>query len=238
MAEILEAGRIVKTYLEDGVPVPVLKGLDLTLNKGEFAVLLGPSGSGKSTLLHILGLMDSLTSGRLTLSGRSAEGMSEEDRARLRNRQIGFVFQFDSLLKEFTALENILLPVRISAAKDASALAQATARAMELMSHLGLRSLAQRMPHQMSGGERQRITLCRALINKPALILADEPTGNLDKTNGELVFKDLRKLAEREEAAVVMATHNEAAADYADRVLRLSDGVLSEEIRKKHESLH
>ena len=226
---VLELRGLTKTYGSGPSAVSVLKGIDLAVKKGQFLMILGPSGSGKSTLLNILGLMDRPSSGDVLFSGRPAAGLDETARAGLRNAQLGFVFQFDSLLPEFTILENVMMPARIAMAQGRpGGPAGAETKARDLLRHLGLKGLASRFPSQISGGERQRVALCRALINEPAILLADEPTGNLDKPNGELVFKDLKTLAEARGAAVVMVTHNEAAGRYADSILRMNDGVMRE----------
>jgi ABC-type lipoprotein export system ATPase subunit len=218
---VLSAEGLHKTYGAGAAEVQVLRGLDFAVEAGEFLVILGPSGCGKSTLLNILGLMDAPSQGDVRFSGKATAAMTEEGRAALRNQRLGFVFQFDSLLPEFTVLENILMPAWI---RDEAA--GAAARARELLARLGLSRLADRFPSQVSGGERQRAALCRALINRPTVLLADEPTGNLDKHNGELVFKDLKELAQAQQVAVVMVTHNEAAAGYATRVLHMLDGAI------------
>jgi lipoprotein-releasing system ATP-binding protein len=224
---VLELRALTKTYGIGPGAVPVLKGIDLWVEKGQFLMILGPSGSGKSTLLNILGLMDQPSSGDVLFSGRSANRLDEAARAGLRNTQLGFVFQFDSLLPEFTILENVMMPARIALAQGRPGdPANAEKKARALLRHLGLEGLAARFPAQTSGGERQRVALCRALINEPSILLADEPTGNLDKPNGELVFKDLKTLAESRGTAVVMVTHNEAAGRYADSILQMSDGVM------------
>jgi ABC-type lipoprotein export system ATPase subunit len=226
--EALEASGLKKTYGQGTAAVHVLNGLDLSLSAGEFVVILGPSGSGKSTLLNMLGLMDRPDQGEIFFSGVPTSRLGEEAKARLRNERIGFVFQFDALLPEFTVLENITMPARIGLAQKRSAgtLEQAENRGMELLGGLGLKQIRDRFPYQVSGGERQRAALCRSLINKPTVLLADEPTGNLDKHNGELVFKDLKGLAESQGAAVLMVTHNESARDYAARVLHMQDGTI------------
>jgi lipoprotein-releasing system ATP-binding protein len=224
----LKAEGLHKTYGHGKSSVRVLKGLDLSLRAGELLVLLGPSGSGKSTLLNLLGLMDRPDSGDVLLAGRPTARLSEEERSKLRNESLGFVFQFDSLLPEFTVWENVTMPARIAAAQGRpdEAVAAAHARAARLLEDLGLKSLKERFPSQVSGGERQRAAICRALVNGPAVVLADEPTGNLDKHNGELVFKDLRRLAEAHGTAVVLVTHNESACASAHRVLHMADGAL------------
>jgi len=226
---VLKAERVSKVYGKGSSATHVFRGLDLTVETATFLVILGPSGSGKSTLLNLLGLMDRPDEGDILFSGQATKALSEDARSRLRNEKLGFMFQFDSLLPEFTALENIVMPARIAAAQGRSTVADPRARAKELLGHLGLSKLPERLPNEMSGGERQRVALCRALLNRPTVVLADEPTGNLDKENGEKVFADLKALAHGQDTAVVMVTHNEAACGYADRVLRMSDGALGPE---------
>lgn len=223
---VLEARKLAKTYGDGPAAIKVLHGLNLSVLAGEYLIILGPSGSGKSTLLNILGLMDEESSGELLFSGQAASKMSEDQKAALRNERLGFVFQFDSLLPEFTIIENVTMPARIKASQTGESLAAAEARGLELLQGFGLGHLKDRFPSQVSGGERQRVALCRALINRPSVLLADEPTGNLDKHNGELVFKDLKDLADRHKVAVVMVTHNESAALYSSRVLRMLDGAI------------
>lgn len=228
MAElVLKAERVSKRYGHGATAVPVLRGLDFSVETGQFLAILGPSGSGKSTLLNLLGLMDRPDEGDIIFSGRATKSLSEDARSRLRNERLGFMFQFDSLLPEFTALENIVMPARIAAAQGRSTVSDPAARAKELLGHLGLAKLPERLPNEMSGGERQRVALCRALLNRPTVLLCDEPTGNLDKENGEKIFADLKALAHDQATAVVMVTHNEAACSFADRVLRMQDGVLA-----------
>ncbi|MBI4371897.1 MAG: ABC transporter ATP-binding protein [Elusimicrobia bacterium] len=229
MAEpALSAKGLSKSYGAGAAAVPVLRGADLDVAAGEFVAVLGPSGSGKSTLLHLLGLMDRPDAGTLSLAGLSVEALDEDARARARGAKLGFVFQFDSLLPEFTVLENVLMPARIARAQGLSRepWAAAQARATSLLDSLGIAGLAGRLPSQTSGGERQRAALARALVNQPAVLLADEPTGNLDAENGRRVFSDLRRAARERGAAVVFVTHDEPAARAADRVLRMDAGVL------------
>ncbi|MBI5882645.1 MAG: ABC transporter ATP-binding protein [Elusimicrobia bacterium] len=229
MASVLEAKGLFKSYGEGPQAVEVLKGLDFSVLAGEYLVILGPSGCGKSTLLNILGLMDRPDAGELVIRGRAVSALNEDERSRLRGDSIGFVFQFDSLLPEFTVLENVTMPERIALSRAPGrpeGLEAAEARAGDLLAGLGLKGLAGRFPRELSGGERQRVAICRALLRKPAILLADEPTGNLDRNNGELVFRDLRSLAEREGAAVVVVTHNEGAGTQANRVLRMLDGAM------------
>jgi lipoprotein-releasing system ATP-binding protein len=219
---------VKKSYGSGPAAVPVLRGVDLSVDAGEFVAVLGPSGSGKSTLLNLLGLMDRPDEGVLKLGGDDAARLSDDDRARLRNERLGFVFQFDSLLPEFTILENVLMPARIARARGLTAapLKIAEDRALELLDSLGIKPLRDRFPAQTSGGERQRAAIARALANSPAVVLADEPTGNLDRGNGARVFADLKRVARERGTAVVLVTHDEAEARTADRVLRMDDGVL------------
>ena len=217
-----------KSYGTGPGAVPVLRGVDMTVNAGEFVAVLGPSGSGKSTLLNLLGLMDRPDEGELSLGGTRAADLSDDGRARLRNERLGFVFQFDSLLPEFTILENVTMPARIALARGITTepFAKAEARATLLLETLGIDALRNRFPAQTSGGERQRAAIARALANSPAVILADEPTGNLDRANGAKVFADMKRLARDSGVAVVLVTHDENEAKTADRVLRMDDGLL------------
>lgn len=235
MASVLEARGLIKHYDQGGTAVPVLRGVDFSVNAGEFVAILGPSGSGKSTLLNLLGLMDKPSGGDVILAGQSTTAAREDERAALRNRHIGFVFQFDALMSEFTVFENVLMPARIAmAAGRVVPAAEGRGwpgledRARRLLEKLGVGRLAGRSPSELSGGERQRAALARALVNGPGVLLADEPTGNLDRPNAELVFKSLRELADAFGVAVVMVTHNESSVGYATRAVRLSDGRLAE----------
>lgn len=220
---------VTKTYGHGPAAVSVLRGVDFEVASGEFIAILGPSGSGKSTLLNLLGLMDRPDTGELTVRGRRAADLVELERAKIRCANIGFVFQFDSLLPEFTILENALMPARLAAVNGLSdePLARSIVRATGLLESLGIGALRDRFPSQTSGGERQRAAIARALINRPSVILADEPTGNLDRANGDRVFADFRRVAREEGAAVVLVTHDEPAAKSADRILRMSDGRLA-----------
>ncbi|MEK7382379.1 MAG: ABC transporter ATP-binding protein, partial [Elusimicrobiota bacterium] len=217
-----------KTYGRGPASVQVLRGVDMRVEPGEFVAVLGPSGSGKSTLLNMLGLMDRPDEGELSLCGKRAADLGEDARAFFRNEKMGFIFQFDSLLPEFTILENVLMPARITRAQGLTTqpLAQAVVRAGRLLDSLGIGALGGRFPSQTSGGERQRAAIARALVNAPALVLADEPTGNLDRENGERVFADFKRLTREHGTAVILVTHDEPAAKAADRVLRMNDGVL------------
>ena len=221
---VVEARGLTKRYDHDCTAVDVLRGIDLSVRAGEFVAILGPSGSGKSTLLNLLGLMDRPTGGAILLSGRPTGDLSEDERAQRRNSHLGFVFQFDALMSEFTIMENVLMPARIAASPKLAA----ESRARTLLETLGVAPQAERMPRELSGGERQRAALARALMNAPSVLLADEPTGNLDRPNAELVFSKLKELAETFGVAVVMVTHNEQAVGYANRAIRLKDGRIAE----------
>ncbi|MFA6029605.1 MAG: ABC transporter ATP-binding protein [Elusimicrobiota bacterium] len=219
----IEARGLRKSYPQANFPLEVLRGVDLAVRPGEMVALLGPSGSGKSTLLNLLGLMDAPSAGEVLLRGRPTVGADAEARARLRLSGAGFVFQFDSLLPEFTVLENVTMPARI--AGDAAAAAEVRAR--RLLALLDILPLAERLPATLSGGERQRAAIARALLRGAAVLLADEPTGNLDRRNGETVFAKVRELADTLGVAVVLATHNrEDVSRYATRVVELRDGRL------------
>jgi lipoprotein-releasing system ATP-binding protein len=227
MAEpVIEARGVRRGFLQGSLTREVLRGVDLAVRPGEFAAVLGPSGSGKSTLLNLLGLMDSPDAGEVLVLGRGASGAGASERAALRNRAVGFVFQFDSLLPEFTVLENAMMPGRLAGARGRQALSELEDRARELLGTLGILPLASRFPATLSGGERQRAAIARALVNRPGVVLADEPTGNLDRANGEAVFSHLRRLADELGVGVVLATHNEYVSRFATRSLHLIDGRL------------
>jgi lipoprotein-releasing system ATP-binding protein len=216
----LSASGLVKRFLQGSQEVEILHGIDLELREGEIVAILGPSGAGKSTLLHMLGLMEQPTAGTLKIQGQEVQRLSAKDRARLRNEYIGFLFQFHHLLPELNVVENVMLPQRILGISER----QAAAQAAMLLDTLGLRSHLYKRPAALSGGEQQRVSLARAMVNEPALILADEPTGNLDHETGEVVLKLLWEEARRRNAAAVIVTHQEDIAQRADRAIRLRDG--------------
>ena len=216
MAELLEIKNLTKIYGQGKENLCVLENANLTVARGTFVVLLGPSGSGKSTLLNLIGMLDTATSGEILLEGKDITKIkSETKRSALRLKKIGFVFQFDGLLPEFTLLENAALPGLMNG-KDA------TRRAQKLLDQLGVGHMSHKMPADLSGGEKQRAAIARALCNKPDLLLADEPTGNLDAARKEQVFKDFAALA-KEGVTVLMVTHDVHAADFADAVYTLQD---------------
>lgn len=223
----VEARGLSKTYRLGDRETPVLSGVDLVLAPGELVGIVGPSGSGKSTLLHLLGALDRPDEGEVLLDGESLGRMGPDALAAVRNRKIGFVFQFHHLLPDFTALENVGLPARI-AGVGASGVEE---RARELVERVGLASRADHFPNQLSGGERQRIALCRALSLRPSLVLADEPTGNLDTASGEEVMALLEELQRQEGTTAVVVTHNPEIAARCGRILELIDGSLRESER-------
>lgn len=219
---ILQAQGLKKEYLDGTRKLTVLDGTDLTVRSGEFISIVGHSGSGKSTLLHLLGTLDRPTSGTITLNGEDYSQMSDRNLATLRSKEIGFVYQFHHLLPEFTALENILLPGLIARAPQAATVAKAEA----LLARVGLTDRKDHRPTKLSGGEQQRVALARALLNSPSLVLADEPTGNLDsKTAGE-VLEFLIKITTEEGKSLVMVTHDEEIAQRANHHFLLEDGRL------------
>jgi lipoprotein-releasing system ATP-binding protein len=207
----------------DGGRIDVLSGVDLSVRRGEMVAIVGASGAGKSTLLHCLGALDQPTGGWLRIAGSEIAGRSEDQLAELRNRAIGFVFQFHHLLRDFTALENVMIPLRISGAD----VRRARSRAEELLARVGLAGRMQHRPGELSGGEQQRCAVARSLATDPVLLLADEPSGNLDHHNAEKLHELLCGLARDFELAVLVATHNRSLAMRADRVLLLADGRLT-----------
>jgi lipoprotein-releasing system ATP-binding protein len=220
---ILEATGLRKIYRGgDGNPIDVLAGADLGVARGEFVAIVGASGAGKSTLLHLLGALDRPTSGTVRLDGQSYEDMSAVELAAVRNRKLGFVFQFHHLLREFTALENVMLPLLISGASEAAA----RSRAEELLARVGLAGRMTHRPTALSGGEQQRTAVARALATDPVVVLADEPSGNLDYGHSELLHELFASLAREFETALVVVTHNRLLAGRADRVLSLESGRL------------
>ena len=220
MATVAAHG-LVKTYGEGRAARRVLDGVDLVVEAGEMVAILGRSGSGKSTLLHLLGGLDRPEEGTITVAGESLTGANERELSALRRRRIGFVFQFFHLLPELSGEANVLLAGMVRGAHPGTA-----ARGRELIDRLGLSPVAGSLPAQLSGGEQQRFAIARALVNDPALVLADEPTGNLDAASGAEVLRLLREQAD-EGRAVLLVTHDDAATAAADRVLRLTDGILA-----------
>jgi lipoprotein-releasing system ATP-binding protein len=221
---VLEARRLTKDYVGgDGNPIHVLAGVDLALAPGEFVAIVGASGSGKSTLLHLLGALDDPTAGEVLLNGESYAGLSPLTLAAHRNRNVGFVFQFHHLLRDFTALENVMMPMLIAGRTDLAA----GERARELLLAMGLENRAEHRPAQLSGGEQQRVAVARALAMAPAVVLADEPSGNLDPANAERLHELLAEVVRDQRRALVVVTHNRSLAGRADRILALHEGRLA-----------
>lgn len=221
---ILQARQIHKTYNSVGKEIRVLRGLDLAIEEGRFIAVVGPSGSGKSTLLHVLGGLDEPTSGSVLFEGSDIYGLGDTALSAVRNRSIGFVFQFYHLLPEFSVLENTAMPLLVGQRVSRK---KAESDALALLSRLGLGERLGHFPAQLSGGERQRVAIARALINKPKLLLCDEPTGNLDSATGEEIALLLREVHARDRMSVVLVTHNQELAKIADAVYRLKDGILT-----------
>jgi lipoprotein-releasing system ATP-binding protein len=223
MSAILEAQGLRKVYRGgDGNPIEVLSGIDFTVDRAEFVAIVGASGSGKSTLLHLLGALDTPSGGAVRLAGRSYEEETAEDLAEVRNRKLGFVFQFHHLLREFTALENVMMPLLIAGESDT----RARSRAEELLAAVGLAGRMSHRPSELSGGEQQRAAVARALVADPLVVLADEPSGNLDQANSERLHELFAHLSREFETALVVVTHNRSLAARADRVLSLEGGRL------------
>ena len=219
---ILSLRSVERRYPSGGRMLEVLRGVDLDVHPGEMVGLIGPSGSGKSSLLHAAGLLEWPNAGRIVIDGKDCAKLGDRARTKLRLTKIGFVYQFHHLLPEFTALDNVALPMRIAGAS----LAASRERAGELLASLGLAERAHHQPAQLSGGEQQRVAIGRALVNRPRLLLADEPTGNLDPTTSTNVFRNLHDLCRAEGVSALIATHNMELARYMDRVFGLRDGHL------------
>ena len=224
---LLRANNIVKSYsLQSHNDTPVLRNISVEIQKGEFVALVGPSGAGKSTLLHILGLLDEPDTGEITWNFSEKEyknkQLSSEQSANVRNKNVGFIFQFHHLLPEFTALENVMMPALIAG----ETFAQANSRAKGLMDKVGLSHRANHKPSELSGGEQQRIAIARSLVNSPQLVIADEPTGNLDTANAEAILRIIQDIRREFSLTFVVATHSSEVAGLAERILTMRDGVI------------
>ncbi|MDO6620652.1 MULTISPECIES: lipoprotein-releasing ABC transporter ATP-binding protein LolD [unclassified Shewanella] len=226
---VLEVNKVTKQFHDGETTTKVLSSVDLTVYQGEQLAIVGTSGSGKSTLLHIMGTLDIPTSGTVKLDGEDLYQLSAARQAEVRNKDLGFIYQFHHLLPEFSALENVAMPAFIQGRDKKQSLAEATA----LLERVGLGHRLEHIPAQLSGGERQRVAIARALINKPKLVLADEPTGNLDASSGDSVYELIRELAQQLGTAFVVVTHDYKLAAKMDRQLTMKDGVLQQVAEEK-----
>jgi lipoprotein-releasing system ATP-binding protein len=222
MSSVLACSRLGKTFGEGDVALNILSDIDFTVNSGERIAITGASGSGKSTLLHLLGGLDEPTAGEVSIAGRSLTSLSPVQLGRLRNKTLGFVYQFHHLLPEFTALENVAMPLLVRGVRPV----QAREQAESLLARVGLSARLSHKPSEMSGGERQRAAIARALVTRPACVLADEPTGNLDRHNAEQAYKLMLELNRELGTSLVVATHDPLIAERMDRVVSLEDGRL------------
>ena len=224
--EILRLENIEKYYSGSVDKLHIIRNLNLSVEEGEFISILGRSGSGKSTLLNVIGLLDKIDGGKIFIDGKEVDVLSDAEKDRLKNKMLGFVFQFHYLLPEFTALENVMLPALID---DFSNKSEIEKRAMELLKSVGLEERVHHKPSQLSGGEKQRVAIARALINSPKILLADEPTGNLDEETSETIFNILRDINKNRKQTIIVVTHSKDLAQISDKKLYLKKGVLETE---------
>lgn len=223
--EILKLENVEKKYSGSVEELHIINNLSFSVEEGEFISILGRSGSGKSTLLNIMGLLDRVDGGKIFIGGQEVDKFSEEERDKIKNQMIGFVFQFHYLLPEFTALENVMLPALLN---NFDKKLEIEKRAKELLEKVGLGERENHKPSQLSGGEKQRVAIARALINSPKILLADEPTGNLDEETSEMIFKILKDINKNEKQTIIVVTHSKDLAEISDKQLYLKKGVLVE----------
>jgi len=221
---IIELKNLTKSY-KNGMEFRALDNANLRIKKGEFVAIVGPSGSGKSTLMHLIGLLDTPSSGTLLIDGNNVTKLSDKERSEIRNRMLGFVFQYHHLLPDFTALENVIMPLLIAGKnrKEAKAIAE------KLLKQVGLEDRVDHRPGELSGGQNQRVAVARALSCSPAIVLGDEPTGNLDTKTGDMIYELLRRLNKGYNQTFIVVTHNEDLASKADRIIRLVDGKITDQ---------
>lgn len=220
---IIQIKNLTKIF-GDGVEIKALDGINLDIERGEFLAIIGPSGSGKSTLLNQIGILDTPTSGTILLDGVDVTEMSDKQRSKTRNKQLGFIFQYHHLLPDFNALENVMMPLLISGIKSS----QAREVARRVLDEVGLGDRMEHRPNQLSGGQNQRVAIARALVNKPSIVIGDEPTGNLDSKASENIYELLRKLNREHNQTFILVTHDERMAAKTDRIIRLVDGRVAE----------
>ncbi len=220
---IIQIKNLTKIF-GDGVEIKALDGVDLDIERGEFLAIIGPSGSGKSTLLNQIGILDTPTSGTILLNGVDVTEMSDKQRSKTRNKQLGFIFQYHHLLPDFNALENVMMPLLISGVKSS----KAREIARMVLDEVGLGDRMDHRPNQLSGGQNQRVAIARALVNKPSIVIGDEPTGNLDSKASENIYELLRKLNREHNQTFILVTHDERMAAKTDRIIRLVDGRVAE----------
>jgi putative ABC transport system ATP-binding protein len=226
---VIQTIGVTKTYASGGAPVHAVRGIDLTVQKGEFLAIVGPSGSGKSSLLSLIGGIDTPTTGQVLLEGVDLATLSDDDRTILRRRRIGFIFQAFNLLPTLSAVENVALALELDAVRES----EARPRALAAIESVGLAARGEHLPSMLSGGEQQRVAVARALVINPALVLADEPTGNLDSVSSRQVVQLLRDLVDKQGQTVVIVTHDLQLAEIADRTVRVRDGLIESDVPRR-----
>jgi putative ABC transport system ATP-binding protein len=231
---LMEVKNLEMTYTEGGIATPVLRGLTFKINKGEFVTIMGPSGSGKSTMLHILGFLERQTGGEYFFENKQANEYTEDEVAKLRNKKLGFVFQSFNLLPRTTVLENVKLPLLYSGQREAVW----DEMARKAIDAVGLSHRTYFEPSQLSGGEKQRVAIARAFVNNPEVIFADEPTGNLDSKSGETVMEIIQKIHKEMDRTVILITHETYTAEYAERIIKIRDGVIESDTEVKNRRTH